>query len=109
MLQALIGGNLNLDYAGNEAMNTVCSNLTFAGNNIRKIAPVGTESTVIVEITRDPVYKRVALVNKSDKPQIFDTGRISGFFDRVLTVSGPLRQTAHGRRFCGRSLRPRSR
>ena len=37
MQQAIINGNLDLDYAGSEAINTVCSNLSFAGRNIRKI------------------------------------------------------------------------
>ena len=37
MQKAEIKGNLNLDYAGSEAFNTVCSNLTFSGKNIKKI------------------------------------------------------------------------
>ena len=37
MQKATINGNLKLDYAGNEALNTICSNLSFAGKNIRKI------------------------------------------------------------------------
>ena len=37
MQKATIKGNLTLDYAGNEALNTVCSNLSFAGKNIKKI------------------------------------------------------------------------
>ena len=37
MLRATIKGNLTLDYAGSEAMNTICSNLTFSGKNIKKI------------------------------------------------------------------------
>ena len=37
MQKATIGANLNLDYAGSEAFNTICSNLTFAGKNIKKI------------------------------------------------------------------------
>ncbi len=36
-MNAVITGNLELDYAGSEAMNTICSNLLFAGRNIRKI------------------------------------------------------------------------
>ena len=31
MQKAVIRGNLVLDYAGNEALNTICSNLTFSG------------------------------------------------------------------------------
>ena len=37
MRQAFIKGNLDLDYSGSEAINTVCSNLSFAGRNIKKI------------------------------------------------------------------------
>ena len=37
MQKATISGNLNLDYSGSEAFNTICSNLTFSGKNIRKI------------------------------------------------------------------------
>lgn len=37
MQKAIVNGNLTLDYAGNEALNTVCSNLTFSGKNIKKI------------------------------------------------------------------------
>ena len=37
MERAIIQGNLELDYAGNEALNTICSNLTFSGKNIRRI------------------------------------------------------------------------
>ena len=37
MQKAMIKGKLNLDYAGSEAFNTVCSNLTFSGKNVKKI------------------------------------------------------------------------
>ena len=37
MQKATIKGSLALDYAGNEALNTVCTNMMFAGKNIRKI------------------------------------------------------------------------
>ena len=37
MQKAVINGNLELDYAGSEAINTVCSNLTFSGRNVKKI------------------------------------------------------------------------
>ena len=37
MEKAIIQGNLELDYAGNEALNTICSNLTFSGRNIKRI------------------------------------------------------------------------
>ncbi len=37
MQKANIQAKLDLDYAGTEAMNTVCSNLVFSGKNIKKI------------------------------------------------------------------------
>ena len=37
MQKAVINGNLELDYAGSEAINTICSNLMFSGRNIRKV------------------------------------------------------------------------
>ena len=37
MQRARISGNLKLDYAGAEALNTICSNLTFSGKNVKKI------------------------------------------------------------------------
>ena len=37
MQKAVIQANLELDYAGSEAFNTICSNLTFSGKNIKKI------------------------------------------------------------------------
>ena len=43
MQTATIQGNLNLDYAGSEAFNTICSNLTFSGKNIKKIVVTSCE------------------------------------------------------------------
>ena len=43
MLQAQIKANLDLNYAASEAVNTVCSNLSFAGKNIRKIVVTSCE------------------------------------------------------------------
>jgi len=37
MEKATIRGKLDLDYAGSEAFNTICSNLSFSGRNIKKI------------------------------------------------------------------------
>lgn len=37
MNKAIFNTNLKLDYSGEEAINTVCSNLTFAGNGIKKV------------------------------------------------------------------------
>lgn len=36
--QAVIQGSLQLDYAGNESINTICSSIMFAGKNLRRIA-----------------------------------------------------------------------
>ena len=44
MEKAVIRANLTLDYAGAEAINTVSSNLTFAGKNIRKIVITSCEA-----------------------------------------------------------------
>ena len=43
MMKAAIKGKLDLDYAGNEALNTICSNLTFSGKNIKKIVVTSCE------------------------------------------------------------------
>ena len=43
MYTALISGNLSLDYAGSEAVNTICSNLTFAGRDVRRIVVTSCE------------------------------------------------------------------
>ena len=37
MREAVIGSMEALDYAGQEALNTICTNLTFAGRNLQKI------------------------------------------------------------------------
>ena len=44
MEKAIIHGNLTLDYAGSEAINTVSSNLTFAGENIKRIVVTSCEA-----------------------------------------------------------------
>ena len=43
MLRAMVNSQLDLDYAGSEAMNTICSNLSFAGKNIKKIVVTSCE------------------------------------------------------------------
>ena len=37
MLKAVIQKSLDLDYAGAEAINTICSNLSFSGKNVKKV------------------------------------------------------------------------
>ena len=43
MQKAVINGSLTLDYAGAEAFNTICSNLTFSGKNLKKIVVTSCE------------------------------------------------------------------
>ena len=43
MQRAQINGKLDLDYAGSEAFNTVCSNLSFSGKNVKKIVVTSCE------------------------------------------------------------------
>ena len=43
MQNAVINGNIKLDYAGSEAINTICSNLMFSGVNVRKIVVTSCE------------------------------------------------------------------
>ena len=43
MQQAIIRGKLDLDYAVSEAFNTVCSNLSFSGKNVKKIVVTSCE------------------------------------------------------------------
>ena len=44
MEKAIIRASLDLDYAGSEAVNTISSNLSFAGKNIRKIVITSCEA-----------------------------------------------------------------
>ncbi len=43
MQRAIIQASLDLDYAGTEAMNTICSNLIFSGKNVRKLVVTSCE------------------------------------------------------------------
>ncbi len=43
MQNAVINRKLDLDYAGSEAFNTVCSNLSFSGKNVKKIVVTSCE------------------------------------------------------------------
>ncbi len=70
MQKAVINGNLNLDYAGSEAINTICSNLTFSGKNIKKIVVTSCEANdgktfVAIQIAENMARrgKRVMLVD----------------------------------------------
>lgn len=70
MQAAQIKGNLNLDYAGSEAFNTVCSNLSFSGKNIKKIVVTSCEpndgkSFVAIQVAANMARrgKRVVLMD----------------------------------------------
>ena len=70
MEKALIQGNLDLDYSGNEAFNTISSNLIFAGKNIKKIVVTSCEpndgkSFVAIQTTLNMARrgKRVLLID----------------------------------------------
>jgi len=43
MQKAIINGDLELNYSGSEAINTICSNLLFSGKNVRKIVVTSCE------------------------------------------------------------------
>ena len=70
MQKAMIKGKLNLDYAGSEAFNTVCSNLTFSGKNVKKIVitscePNDGKSFIAIQIAVNMANrgKRVLLID----------------------------------------------
>lgn len=70
MEKAVIQGNLDLDYSGNEAFNTISSNLIFAGKNIKKIVVTSCEpndgkSFVAIQTTLNMARrgKRVLLID----------------------------------------------
>ena len=70
MQKATIKRDLTLDYAGSEAMNTVCSNISFSGKNVRKIVitscePNDGKSFVAIQMASNLAKrgKRVVLVD----------------------------------------------
>ncbi len=70
MQKAMIKKDLSLDYAGSEAMNTICSNISFSGKNVRKIVitscePNDGKSFVSIQIANNLAKrgKRVLLVD----------------------------------------------
>ena len=70
MQQAIINAKLDLDYAGSEAFNTICSNLTFSGKNVKKIVitscePNDGKSFVSIQVAVNMAKrgKRVLLVD----------------------------------------------
>ena len=87
-MNAVITGNLELDYAGSEAMNTICSNLLFAGRNIRKIVitscdPDDGKSFVAMQIAVNMAKrgKRTLLIDADMRLSVLNTSygiRLSG-------------------------------
>ena len=80
MYRANINGNLNLDYAGSEALNTICSNLSFAGKNINKIVitscePNDGKSFVAIQIAVNMARrgKKVLLMDADLRLSVLDT------------------------------------
>ena len=80
MEKAMIRGDLQLDYAGSEAFNTICSNLTFAGKNIRKIVitscePNDGKSFVAVQTVLNMARrgKRVLLIDADLRLSVMNT------------------------------------
>ena len=70
MQMAMIKKDLSLDYAGSEAMNTICSNISFSGKNVRKIVitscePNDGKSFVSIQIANNLAKrgKRVLLID----------------------------------------------
>ena len=70
MQRALINGNLTLDYSGAEALNTICSNLSFSGKNVKKIVITSCEpndgksfAAIQIAVNMAQRGKRVLLVD----------------------------------------------
>ncbi len=80
MLKAMINGNVTLDYAGSEAFNTICSNLSFAGKNIRKIVitscePNDGKSFVALQVAINMAQrgKKVVLIDADLRLSVMNT------------------------------------
>lgn len=80
MNKALFHTNLALDYAGNEAINTICSNLTFAGKNIKKIVITSCEPndgksfvSVQIAINMGQRGKKVLLLDADMRMSVLNT------------------------------------
>lgn len=80
MQRAIINGNLNLDYAGSEALNTICSNLTFSGKNVKKIVVTSCEPndgktfvSMQVSVNMAKRGKRVLLVDADMRLSVMNT------------------------------------
>lgn len=79
MNKATFNTNLKLDYSGEEAINTVCSNLTFSGNNIKKVVitscePNNGKSFISMQtaINMGNRGKRVLLIDADMRMSVFN-------------------------------------
>lgn len=110
MEKAVIQGNLDLDYSGNEAFNTISSNLIFAGKNIKKIVVTSCEpndgkSFVAIQTTLNMARrgKRVLLIDADLRMSVLNAQyqiRLSGaamglahFLSGQCTLDNALYQT----------------
>lgn len=91
MRKAVIGVMKPLEYVGEEALNTICTNLTFAGRNLRKIL-----------ITSNDMSEGKSWMSMHIAENIAQRGR------RVLLIDGDLRRSflvqKYGIRFEGEGL-----
>ena len=95
MEKAIIHGNLTLDYAGSEANNTVSSNLTFAGKNIKRIVVTSCEANdgksfvaIQVAVNMAARGKKVILVDADLRLSVMNS-----VYD--ITLSGAKQGLAH--------------
>lgn len=95
MEKAIIHGNLTLDYAGSEAINTVSSNLTFAGKNIKRIVVTSCEANdgksfvaIQVAVNMAARGKKVILVDADLRLSVMNS-----VYD--ITLSGAKQGLAH--------------
>lgn len=110
MEKAVIQRNLDLDYSGNEAFNTISSNLIFAGKNIKKIVVTSCEpndgkSFVAIQTTLNMARrgKRVLLIDADLRMSVLNAQyqiRLSGaamglahFLSGQCTLDNALYQT----------------
>ena len=103
MNKAIFNTNLKLDYSGEEAINTVCSNLTFSGNNIKKVVITSCEPndgksfiSMQTAINMGNRGKRVLLIDADMRMSVFNAHHVVQFkgsrygLAHLLSVDGHL-------------------